>query len=270
MANINQTLKARQLAEEAKKAAEEAKKPAEWQETAEQQLKDAGKVVRATIPSIANSIAATGYPKNLKFGYANVTVMDEEDLAKFWKTIYSNLSKKELAALAEPNHKPLTEWQVSEALMRSAQRISVANDLVENGIQNGAIEFENDGHYYVLAAKMVIGLDGQVICDVSDLNEPYGPEEWVEIAKRIERPNHNGYDDAECPELEYSDYEVVITDHDGGTDNDSYTDYDSGYAAFEAAMGEYDEVEFVRNDHYTDGSVESETIEYYYKEDGEM
>ena len=270
MANINQTLKARQLAEEAQKAAEEAKKPAEWQEAAEQQLKDAGKVVRATVPSIANSIAATGYPKNLKFGYANVTVMDEEDLAKFWKTIYSNLSKKELAALAEPNHEPLTEWQVSEALMRSAQRISVANDLVENGIQNGAIEFENEGHYYVLAAKMVIGLDGQVICDVSDLNEPYGPEEWVEIAKRIERPAHNGYDDAEYPELDYVDYDVIITDHDGEQFTESYTDCESGYAAFEAAIGEYDKVELVRNDHCTDGSVESETTRYYCKEDGEM
>ena len=267
MANINQTLKAR----EAAKAAEEAaNKLTAWQESAEKALA-AEKPVRATVPTVAGSIASTGYPKNLRFGYACVTVMDEHDHANFWKCVYSNLSKAELAEIAKPEHKPLTETQVCQALQRSAQRIQVAQDLVENGIHEGAVEFENDGRYYVLASKMVIGLDGQVICDVSDLNEPFGPEEWVEIANRIKAPQHNGYDATEeDAETEREQYVLKVTELSGAEFEEYYDSEEEAREAYEGYAGAVQDVELYHELIVDDECVDHDLIEEYHKEDGEM
>ena len=181
MANIKQILAARAAAEEANKPAE----LPEWQQEAEEVLKQNPNITRTTVPTLAESIAKTGYPKNLMFCGVCVSIRDEADLAAFWKTVYANLTKSEYNDLAKPDHDPITERQVATALFRSQSRIGVANELVENGIDAGAVEFESEGSYYVLAAGMVIGLDGNVIADVSDLPTPFGPEEWVEVANRI-------------------------------------------------------------------------------------
>lgn len=189
MANIKQTIAQRKA--EAEKAAEETKRN-EWTVEAEKALSQNGKIVRDTVQSLAKQIHAGGYPKNLTFhstyGGVNVVVADEKDLATFWKNVYANLSKAELAKLAEDGHEPITEQQVCDSLMRMTKRVKVANELNDNEIVDGIQEFESDGEYYVVASGMVIDLDGQVRCDVSDLNQPYGPEEWVEIANRLRQP----------------------------------------------------------------------------------
>lgn len=181
MANIKDTLALRAAREEANKPAE----LPEWQQKAEEILQANPTISRSTVPTFAESVAKTGFPKNLTFCGVCVHIKDEPDLAEFWKTVYANLTKAEYAELAKPDHKPITEQQVAQALYRSYQRIGVATDLVQNGIEAGALEFESEGAYYVLAAGMVITLDGHVVADVSDIQTPFGPEEWVEVANRI-------------------------------------------------------------------------------------
>jgi hypothetical protein len=181
MANIKDILASRAAKEEAQKPIE----LPEWQQQAEKVLKANPSISRATVPSFAESIAKTGYPKNLRFCGVCVHIKDEPDLAEFWKTVYANLTKAEYAELSKPDHRPITESQVASALYRSYSRVDVASELVENGIDAGAMEFESDGSYYVLAAGMVIALDGRVVADVSDLSTPFGPEEWMEVANRI-------------------------------------------------------------------------------------
>lgn len=182
MANIKQILAAK---EAAKKAAEEAARRPEWEEAAEDTLISNPKIARETVQSFAKRIREGGYPKNLTFCGVCVQISDEKDLAEFWKTIYANLSKEELEALSEPNHQPISELQVRDALMRLYRRSGVAKDLVDNDIDQDALEFACEGKYYVVAGGMVIDLNGEVIADVSDLETPFGPDEWVEVSNRV-------------------------------------------------------------------------------------
>lgn len=200
MTKVKEILAARAINEKTNKPAE----LPEWQQKAEEVLKKNPKIARATVPTYAESIAKTGYPKKLMFSGCYVYIKDEADFASFWKTVYANLIKAEYAELAKPDHAPITEEQVARSLFRSYNRIGVANDLVENGISAGAMEFESEGSYYVLAAGMVIGLDGNVVADVSDLSVPFGPEEWVVVANRIQAYKEKNLED---PEEEYEDEE---------------------------------------------------------------
>jgi hypothetical protein len=179
---------------EAKAAAEEAAKPQpkpEWAAHAEKALKP-GKPQRATVASFAESIRKGGYPKTLTFAGACVCVADEKDMAAFWKTVFANLTKDEYAKLGESE---LTEFQVASALRRVYGRVKVAQDLVENGIDAGALEIEVDGVPYVIAGGLAIDLSGAVVCDVSDVQAPFGPDEWAEVAGRIRDSLADGEDD---------------------------------------------------------------------------
>jgi hypothetical protein len=179
---------------EAKAAAEEAAKPQpkpEWAAHAEKALKP-GKPQRATVASFAESIRKGGYPKTLTFAGACVCVADEKDMAAFWKTVFANLTKDEYAKLGESE---LTECQVASALRRVYGRVKVAQDLVENGIDAGALEIEVDGVPYVIAGGLAIDLSGAVVCDVSDVQAPFGPDEWAEVAGRIRDSLADGEDD---------------------------------------------------------------------------
>ena len=199
---------------EAKAAAEEAAKPQpkpEWAAHAEKALKP-GKPQRATVASFAESIRKGGYPKTLTFAGACVCVADEKDMAAFWKTVFANLTKDEYAKLGESE---LTEWQVASALRRAYSRAKVAQDLVENGIDAGALEIEVDGSPYVIAGGLAISLCGAVACDVSDIPTPFGPDEWIKVAARIREavktwaynPGGNIYDGPEpdCDDDETDD-----------------------------------------------------------------
>ena len=178
---------------EAKAAAEAAKHPEapEWAADVEKALKP-GKPQRAAVASFAESIRKGGYPKTLTFAGACVCVADEKDMAAFWKTVFANLTKDEYAKLGESE---LTEWQVASALRRVYGRAKVAQDLVENGIDAGALEIEVDGVPYVIAGGLAIDLGGAVICDVSDVQTPFGPDEWAEVAGRIRDSLADGGDD---------------------------------------------------------------------------
>jgi hypothetical protein len=202
MSNIKEILAARSVIEKINKPAE----LPEWQKKAEEVLEKNHKITRATVPTYAESIAKTGYPKRLTFCGVYVYIKDEADFASFWKTIYANLTKAEYAELAKPDHAPITEEQVASSLFRSYGRIGVANDLVENGISAGAMEFESEGSYYVLAAGLIIGLDGNVVADVSDLPVPFGPEEWMTVANRIRVYKEDNPEDPE-EEDETNDYD---------------------------------------------------------------
>ena len=182
--------------EAAKAAAEESAKRPEWEEGAEKALTN-GKIERETVKSLAERIHAGGYPKNLMFCGVCVQIADEKDLASFWKTVYANLPKGELAKLSEEGHKPISEVQVRDALMNLYRKAGVAKELVENGIHEDIQEFESEGAYYVLAADMVIDMDGHVVCEVADIQKPYGPDEWVEVANRIKAAHAADEDDWE-------------------------------------------------------------------------
>ena len=249
MANIKDILAARAASEEAAKPAE----LPEWQTKAEEILQANPSISRSTVPTFAESIAKTGYPKNLRFCGVCVHIKDEPDLAEFWKTVYANLTKAEYAELSKPDHKPITERQVASALYRSYSRIDVATELVENGIDAGAMEFESGGAYYVLAAGMVIALDGHVVADVSDIQTPFGPEEWIEVANRIK----SGYGSPSVATHDHGkpipgnvSWQVWVRE-----DGDRYFDYYEEFASesearefFESQMGCDDiaELELVR------------------------
>lgn len=197
---------------EAKAAAEEAAKPQpkpEWAAHAEKALKP-GKPQRATVASFAESIRKGGYPKTLTFAGACVCVADEKDMAAFWKTVFANLTKDEYAKLGESE---LTEFQVASALMRAYGRAKVAEDLVENGIDAGVIEIEVDGVPYVIAGGLAIDLGGAVVCDVSDVQAPFGPDEWAEVAGRIRESlsdgGDGGYDDDETDDCLYEGEDIM-------------------------------------------------------------
>lgn len=180
---IAKALRERAAKEEAQKPHEE-EKP-EWAESMEAALAEP-LPKRVTVESIAASIREGGYPKTLTFAEGavgmTVTFRDEDDLAAFWKTVFSNLPKEAYAALGK---EPLTARQIINALMGYQKRAAVAKDLVANGVDGGAREFRDGDGVYVIAKGLVINLDGSVVCDVSDLSEPFGPDEWMEVSRRI-------------------------------------------------------------------------------------
>ena len=181
--SIAKALRERAAKEEAQKPHEE-EKP-EWAESMEAALAEP-LPKRVTVESIAASIREGGYPKTLTFAEGHVgttvTFRDEDDLAAFWKAVFSNLPKEEYAALGK---EPLTAGQIIKALTSYQKRAAVAQDLVANGIDGGAREFRDGDGVYVIAKGLVIDLDGSVVCDVSDLSEPFGPDEWMEVSRRI-------------------------------------------------------------------------------------
>lgn len=191
-----------------KKAVEEAKeeqaKKESWKKDAEEALKDVGaaSIKREDVSSLAAKVAKGGFPKNLTFLGVRVHIDDEKDYSKFWATVFSNLTKEKIAEVKEKNVADLTESDVYYALLRVYNHTSVADRLIKAGIAEGAIEFTVEGEEYILAAGMATDLSGNVVADVSDVDDPYGPDEWAKIISRIIDARH-GYEEEDHEEEEY-------------------------------------------------------------------
>ena len=190
-----------QLIEDRKQAAAEeaqANKLPEWKELAQTALDSTKEELsHETVNTVAARIAAGGYPKNLTLGGCCITVVDEKDLAKFWATVYSNLPKAKLAEIKENGIAELGEYDISRALYRYQQHAGIAKRLNEAGIAEEAIEFTADDCEYIAADGMVIDLCGNVVADISDIQKPYGPDEWAEISKRILVDDEQDYEEEE-------------------------------------------------------------------------